>query len=201
MKSIGLTGGIGSGKTLVARMFADLGVPVIDADQIAHALTTPGSTACRRIEETFGSDFFDADGSLDRRRLRNVVFDDPAALQRLEAILHPLIRERIVAAITDLATQRHDYCIVSIPLLIETGMTDLVDHIVVVDVPEHVQIARVIRRDGVSAEEARKILDRQANRTQRLAAADFVIDNSGSIERTRDSVGRLDARLRALITS
>ncbi len=201
MKAIGLTGGIGSGKTLVAQMFADLDVPIIDADRIAHQLTTPGSPACKQIETAFGSDFFHADGALDRRKLRNAVFDDPTALKRLEAILHPMIRQRIGDELEQLGERQHDYCIVSVPLLIETGMTDLVDRIIVIDVPEALQIARVSKRDQVPAEEVRKILDRQASRAQRLATADFIIDNSGSIEHTRNQVERLDARLRALITS
>ena len=198
MRVVSLTGGIGAGKTLVSNLFADLGVPVIDADRIAHELTAIGSPAWRTIKRKFGAGFFLPDGRLDRRKLRDEVFSNPASLKRLEAILHPLIREGIRQAIADadLANRNTAYCIVSIPLLIEADMLDLGDEVVVVDVPEALQIQRVMARDGASREDVEKILDRQATREQRLAIADHVIDNSTAPETTREQVEALDRILR-----
>ena len=191
-----MTGGIGAGKTLVSDLFSDLGVPVIDADQIAHELTTAGNPACSAIEAEFGADFFNADGELDRRKLRQEVFSNPARLQRLEAILHPRIRQRINAEIGRLSKGDAAYCIVAIPLLIEANMLDLVDRLVVVDVPASVQVQRVMERDHISPGDVEKILRQQATREQRLALADHIIDNSGSPEATQSQVVALDRILR-----
>ncbi len=196
MLVIGLTGGIGAGKTLVSDLFSDLGVPVIDADQMAHELTTAGSSACSAIEAEFGADFFLPDGELDRRKLRQEVFSNPARLKRLGAILHPRIRERIKAEISRLRATDSAYCVVAIPLLIEADMLDLVDRLVVVDVPASMQVQRVTERDHVSPRDVEKILRQQATREQRLALADHIIDNSGSPEATRTQVVALDRILR-----
>ncbi|MGB5339847.1 MAG: dephospho-CoA kinase [Gammaproteobacteria bacterium] len=171
---IGLTGGIGSGKSTVAEGFQALGVAVIDADRIAHALVEPGQPALDAIVASFGRDCLTADGHLDRTRMRRRVFTDAAQRQRLEAILHPIIRSKIRDLIREVETA---YCIVVIPLLLETGQTDLVDRILVVDVPEAVQIARVAARDGLSQAEISAIMATQADRASRLAAATDVISN------------------------
>lgn len=196
MLRVGLTGGIGAGKTLVSNYFADLGIPVIDADHIAHALTVAGSPACEAIKAEFGTDFFFANGALDRRKLRQAVFSNPAQLKRLEAILHPRIRERIEAEVGQLREEGTPYCIVAMPLLIEADMLDLVDKLIVVDVPEAMQIQRVIERDQTSPGLVEKILGQQASRDRRLALADHVIDNSASQAATRRQVEALDNALR-----
>ncbi len=198
MLRVGLTGGIGSGKTLVSNLFAELGIPVVDADEISRELTaTPDAAGSRAIRDRFGPDFFLADGQLDRRKLRETVFTEPRRLRELEAILHPLVRNRIGRELDRLEREGHPYCIVSIPLLIEAGMDDLVDRIIVVDAPESLQLERVIKRDASSADETRKILSRQASREARLAHADHVIDNSTTPEATRKQVVALDPQLRS----
>jgi dephospho-CoA kinase len=178
MLVIGLTGGIGSGKTVVSKAFARLGVPVIDTDVLAREAVKPGQPALEDIVAQFGPDCLDADSTLDRGYLRRVVFADPLLRKRLEAILHP----RILQLLSErLATLDAPYCLVVIPLLVETRLTGLVQRILVVDVPEEIQLSRVMARDGVNEEQARRVLAAQANRSQRLAWADDVIDNSGDL--------------------
>jgi dephospho-CoA kinase len=177
MLIIGLTGGIGSGKSTVEELFADLGVPVIDADQAAREVVAPGEPALDAIVTRFGREILNPDGSLDRGRLREYIFEDDAARKELEALLHPPIRARMQAQLEGLDTP---YAILSIPLLIESGRTDTVDRVLVVDVSEQQQTERVCRRDGISEQQARAILAAQVSRQERLAAADDVIDNSGS---------------------
>jgi dephospho-CoA kinase len=176
---IGLTGGIGSGKSTVAGMFQQLGIPVIDADVIAHAMAAPGQPALKEIIRVFGPASVDASGALDRNRLRKLVFSDPAQRRRLEAILHPRIRREIIALTTNIRTP---YCIVVIPLLLETDQRDLVDRILVVDAARDRQIARVVLRNGLSEQEITAIIAAQASRDCRLAAANEVINNEGSVE-------------------
>ncbi len=171
---IGLTGGIGSGKSTVAERFAALGVPVIDADLLARELVTPGQPALDEIIEQFGSDCLQADGSLDRDWLRERVFSDAVAKQRLEAILHPRIRRRMQQLLADI---RDPYCILVIPLLLEAGQTDLVDRVLVVDLPEQEQVRRVLARDRLPRHVILDIMSTQADRQTRLAAADDIIDN------------------------
>jgi len=173
-----LTGGIGSGKTTVAQLFADLGVTVIDADAIAHALTGPGGAAMRAIREAFGTAVIRDDGALDRTRMRTFAFGDPAARARLEAILHPLIRRESEAQV---AAARSRYVLLVIPLLLESGRDphDRCERVLVVDCPEETQIARVTARSGLAREEVERIMSAQVTRQARLAAADDVIDNDG----------------------
>jgi len=173
---VALTGGIGSGKSTVAELFAGLGIPVIDADAVAHALTAPGQPATSEIARSFGPEVLDSTGALDRAALRRMVFDDPAKRRRLEDLLHPAIRSRMVA---EVAAARGPYALLVIPLLFETGQTDLADRILVVDLPEVEQIRRVCLRSRLSETEVRRILDAQVPRALRLARADDVIDNSG----------------------
>jgi dephospho-CoA kinase len=182
---IGLTGGIGSGKSTVAGIFQQLGVPVIDADVIAHAMVAPGQPALEEINKVFGPDSLDASGTLDRNRLRKLVFSDPGQRRRLEAILHPKIRSEIIALITNIPAP---YCIVVIPLLLETNQQDLVDRILVVDAGEDRQIARVTLRNGLPGSEIAAIIAAQASRDARLAAADEVITNDGSLDELADQV-------------
>jgi dephospho-CoA kinase len=171
---VGLTGGIGSGKSTVAEGFSALGVTVIDADRIAHELVEPGKPALDEIIACFGNGCLSADGRLDRTCLRRRVFTDPEQRYRLEAILHPKIRQKIIQLINETQTP---YCVVVIPLLLETRQTDLVDRILVVDASEATQITRVAARDGLSQTEITAIMTTQADRASRLAAATDVIHN------------------------
>ncbi len=198
--TIGLTGGIGSGKSSVAELFGTLGATVIDADAIAHVLTAPGGTAMQAIRAAFGDDFIDAGGALDRAKMRNLAFADPAAKKNLEAILHPLIRaesDRLSA------TASGPYVILMIPLLVESGGAkapgrDRYRRIAVVDCPPEIQVARVMARSGLSEPQVRAIMAAQASREQRLAAADDVIDNAGLAQALRPQVERLHRQYLAL---
>jgi dephospho-CoA kinase len=185
---IGLTGGIGSGKTAVSDRFAQRGVPVIDTDLIARELVEPGQPALAEIANEFGPDCLDNEGRLHRTRLREQVFANPAGRRRLEAILHPRIRAVLQERVAALATP---YCLVVIPLLAETGMTDLVDRVLVVDAPEEEQIRRVMARDRIDVEQARRILAVQARRDQRLALADEIVENSGDLAELDQGVAAL----------
>ena len=176
---VGLTGGIGSGKSLVSDTFAGFSIVVVDTDVIAHELTGPNGAAIEAIRAAFGDDAISAQSSLDRNWMRNRVFNDPAERTRLEAILHPKIgqisRERVAAA-------ESPYTILAVPLLIESGnWKKRVDRVVVVDCPVEIQIERVMKRSKLAREQVQAIINVQASREQRLAAADDVIDNSGSI--------------------
>lgn len=188
MLVVGLTGGIGSGKTTVSRRFAALGVPVIDADLIARELVTPGSAILDQIVRRFGSGVLSDSGELDRSRLRELVFSNQPARRDLEAMLHPAVRQEIERRTARL---RAPYCILVIPLLVETGQLNMVHRVLVVDVPEAAQIGRTSARDRVSHQSVRSILAAQARRAQRLAAADDVIDNSGTREALETQIRRL----------
>ena len=188
---IGLTGGIGSGKSAASAIFSRLGAPVIDADRIAHALVAPGEPALAEIAATFGEDILGSDSELDRDALRRRVFADSGERRRLEAILHPRIRRRIQDFIRD---TRHPYCVVVIPLLLETQQSDLVDRVLVIDIPPETQISRVSDRDGLGREEIQAIIDVQAARETRLAAADDIIDNTGELDALESQVRSLHAR-------
>jgi len=188
MLVVALTGGVGSGKSSVAARLTEFEVPVIDADAISHALTAPGSPVLDLIAETFGTRFIDADGHLDRTAMRALVFAGASARARLESILHP----RIVAEIQGrLARLSAPYAVLEIPLLFETGQTDLADRILVVDLPEVEQIHRVRRRSGLDVAEVRRIIDSQVGRSRRLAGADDIIDNNGDPQALKEQVDRL----------
>jgi dephospho-CoA kinase len=195
MLVIGLTGGIGSGKSTVARLFAAMDIPVIDMDLIARQVVEPGLPALEQITQEFGSDVLDDNGRLDRRRLRELIFDSKEKRRRLEAILHPVIRQETQRQISELDAS---YCIVVIPLLLESQQNSLVDRILVVDVPESLQISRTMKRDDISAEDAQKILAAQIDRDSRLAAADDVIDNSVELSQVRDRLAELDQQYRIM---
>ncbi len=196
---IGVTGGIGSGKTAVADAFARRGVPVADTDAIAHELSAPGGAGQRAVAAAFGPQAVAPDGSLDRRWLRERAFADPAFRARLEGVLHPLIGDETLRRI---ATWTAPYGLVVVPLLLETGrMLRHVDRVLVVDCPEDTQVARVMARSGLAAGEVRAIMGAQATRAQRLARADDVIDNAGPPEAIAPQVDALDRRYRALAAS
>ena len=185
---IALTGGIASGKSAVAEMFAQLGVPVLDTDQIARDVVAPGMPALELLVAEFGPQIIDAQGQLDRARMREQVFADPAQRRRLEAIVHPAIREELARRS---AQAGGEYQIHVIPLLVETGRPDAYDRVLVVDCPESAQIERLLARDATTREQAEKILAAQASRAQRLAAAHDVIENTGTLEDLRRFVQTL----------
>jgi dephospho-CoA kinase len=193
---IGLTGGIGCGKSTAAKIFAELGAAVVDTDEIAHELTGPAGAALAAIRAEFGPDYIAADGALDRARMRQLVFSDAEARQRLEAILHPLIRRESRARI---AAARQPYVILVVPLLLETGAyRDLIKRVLVVDCDEAQQIARATRRSGLSAAEVRAIMTAQVAGPARLAAADDVLRNDADLKRLRRDAEALHAKYLAL---
>jgi len=193
---IGLTGGIGSGKSEVAAAFAALGADVLDADEIAHAISRRGEAGHRAVVESLGASFVGADGELDRAALRRRAFDDPAFRRDLEQLLHPLIAARLEDAIGGLTGP---YGILVVPLLLERGgLRKRVARVLVVDCPEPEQMRRVQLRSGLAADDVRKIMATQLPRADRLAAADDVIDNSGPREALGPQVERLDRRYREL---
>ena len=185
---VGLTGGIGSGKSAAADEFARLGATVVDTDAIAHELTALGGPALPEIARTFGKDFI-RDGKMDRQRMRERVFSDPAARKTLEGLLHPLIREESKRRI---AAAAGPYVVHVVPLLIESpDYRRRVDRVLVVDAPEEAQLARVRARSGLAEDEVRTIIRTQAAREARLAAADDVIDNAGPLDALRNQVAVL----------
>ena len=174
MYVVAVTGGIGSGKTTIANQFAALGIDVVDADVIARDVVEPGAPALAAIATYFGPDVIAPDGQLDRRSLRERVFSDPNAKAWLNALLHPLIRQEMLR---QCAAARSPYCLLVVPLLVENKLAGLANRVLVIDVDEATQIERTCRRDGVSAGQAKAIIAAQASRSERLAAADDVIDN------------------------
>lgn len=176
---VALTGGIGSGKSTVCAYFTELGIPIIDTDQISRSLVIPGTLAFKSIIDHFGLEIVDSKGELKRRELGKIIFAAPKEKQWLESLLHPLIRHRILEQI-DLIDEKIPYLIIDIPLLIEGGWFDIADQILVIDLPESIQIDRVMQRDGRSHNEVLQIIELQADRQTRLAVADMIIDNSSS---------------------
>ena len=189
MLKVGLTGGIASGKSLVAAEFARLGVSVVDADVLSHDLTAPGKAGLKALVEAFGKGILDPEGRLDRSRMRHQVFSKPAQRLKLEAILHPLVTADLKAR---LAVARGPYALAAIPLLVEVPATRaLVDRILVVDCPEEVQFSRLMSRDGENEPEARAIIAAQAPRAARLAAASDILLNAGDKSALMGAVARL----------
>lgn len=189
---IGLTGGIGSGKSAAATLFEEFGAAVVDTDAIAHELTAPGGTAIAPIRAAFGDEVVAPNGALDRAAMRRKVFTDAQAKGRLEAILHPMIRAE---ADRRSAAARAPYVVLVVPLLVESGgYRSRVQRIAVVDCPEAVQVARVMSRSGLSAGEARAIMAAQVGREARLAVADDVIDNGGELAALRPQIEALHRR-------
>lgn len=198
---VGLTGGIASGKSALADRLASLGAALVDTDAIAHALTAPGGVAIEPLRAAFGDAAIGRDGALDRSSMRARVFGDDAARRRLESILHPLIRAHADLAVAQASQDRAPYTVIAVPLLVESGdWRDRCDRVLVVDCTEATQIARACRRPGVDESLARSVLARQATRAQRLAAADDIVFNEGSLEELAMHARRLDAQYRALAT-
>lgn len=198
MLTVGVTGGIGSGKTTVTQTFASLGVPVIDTDEISRSLTAANGPALPELRKAFGDAAFAADGSLDRRRLRTLILHDTQAKRQLESILHPMIERETIRQLARLSSP---YALVVIPLLVETGAYDqMLDRILVVDCGEETQVRRALARGGWEEAEIRAMLAMQAPRQVRLARADDVIDNEGNLHALRAQVALLDQKYRTLAT-
>jgi len=186
---IGLTGGIGSGKSTVATMLAERGAVIIDADQISRELVEPGGEALAALVTEFGPRILQENGSLSRGELAALAFSEPEATARLNAIMHPLIREESARRLRE--APQAPAVVYDMPLLVETGQQDLVDLVVVADVPEEVQLDRAVRLRGLDPVDVRRRMEVQASREVRLAAADVVIDNSGDLAQTQAQVSRL----------
>lgn len=196
MLKIGVTGGLGSGKSTVTQAFARLGVPVIDTDEISRKLTSAGGAALPRLREAFGDAVFDANGTLDRKALRALILDDDAARNRLEAILHPMIYAETVRQLEGTVAP---YVLIVVPLLVETAMYQrLLDRVLVVDSSPELQVARALARGGWDEAEIRSMLTKQASRQARLAVADDVIDNSGTLADLHRQVLALHKKYREL---
>lgn len=192
MLVVGLTGGIASGKSTAARFFRTLGVPVIDADQVARDVVAPGTPGLAAVAGAFGADVLQADGTLDRRRMREIVFADPGERRRLEAILHPLIRDAIRARLGQVQAA---YCVLDAALLIESpALRALVQRVLVIDVPVELQKARLMQRDGMTAAQCEAMLAAQASRERRLEGADDVVDNAGDLTALQHQLESMHAR-------
>lgn len=185
-KVVAVTGGIGSGKTEVCRCFESLGVPVVDLDRIAHDMSVPGSAAMQAVRAAFGDDMFDDAGQLNRRKLRELVFAAPDALDQLNHIMHPAIRNEAVRQIEQLQTP---YVVLAIPLLVESREDwHMIDHVIVVDCDVQTQLARVMQRSQLSEQMAQAIISAQSSREARLALADTVLDNTRSLDDLQENV-------------
>lgn len=195
---IGITGGIGTGKTAVCNLFAELGVETIDADEIAREVVAPDQPALAELVAAFGPSILTTDGNLDRKKLREVVFRDDALRRRLEDILHPRIRAEMSKRLTQ---QIGPYCLLCVPLLLETGESPEVDRVLVVDSAVETQRTRASARDGTSPEEVEHIIRVQMPREQRLAKADDIIDNNGGLEQLEKQVETLHEKYLALSRS
>ena len=196
--AVGLTGGIGSGKTTISDLFAELGVDVIDTDEISRALTGKAQPAVAQIAEQFGPDVVAADGSLNRDRMREIAFSDPEAREKLQRILHPLIRAEVQRR---LAASAKLYALVVVPLLVESRGYDFADRVLVIDCSEEQQIERVMHRSGLSRDQVKAIMATQASRSERLAAADDVINNDGEMADLRSQVEKLHRQYLSLSES
>jgi dephospho-CoA kinase len=193
---IGLTGGIGSGKTAVSALLGGYGAGIIDTDKVSHQITAPGGEAIPLITEAFGADFIDPHGALNRPKMRAVVFDDPSARQALERITHPLIQEETIKQALELAKSGVPYLVFVVPLLIESGFwAKLIDYLVVVDCPEETQIQRVMHRNNMTRSEVEKILKAQTSRNARLTPAHAVIENQGGLDELKPAVLKLHQQL------
>lgn len=196
---VGLTGGIGSGKSAASAMLGELGAAVVDADVIAHELTAPGGAAMAAIRSAFGADAIAADGALDRVAMRRLVFSDAAAKGRLEAILHPLIGAEIRRRSAIGLASGAPYVVLVVPLLVESGVyRKRVARILVVDCAEDTQVARVMARNGMTSEEVRRIMATQATRAARLTAADDTVDNDSDMNNLRTQIEALHRKYLAL---
>jgi len=182
---IGLTGGIGSGKSTACEIFSELGVPIIDADIVARKVVQAGMPALQLIKEKFGEDIITKDGLLDREKARDQIFTNEIDRKKLENILHPVIYERIVHETDNIDSS---YCIISIPLLLETEALEIIDRVLIIDVSEKLQLSRASVRDNASLNNIERIIRTQISRDNRLAAADDIINNEGDIENLRRQI-------------
>lgn len=196
LRVFGLTGGIGSGKSTVAALLRDRGVPVVDADELAREAVAPGSPGLAEVVESFGPEVLDASGALDRKRLAAMVFGDEAARKRLNAITHPIVRQLSQRRFAELDRQGHELAAYDVPLLFEVGLDQVLKPVVVVYASEAAQLERVMRRDGSSAEQARARIRAQLPLADKRARADHVIDNDGSPSELAAQVDSVLARLR-----
>ena len=194
MNIVGLTGGIGSGKSTVARLFGELGVHWVDADDVAREVVEPGTPALARIAEHFGEKILTSEGTLDRAQLRGIVFREPEERVWLESLLHPIIREALIRQLNPENYQLRYVLLVS-PLLLETDQHELVDRIIVIDVPKEIQLERTMARDTNSREQVERIIAAQISREDRLARADEVIDNDRPLDDVTRQVRELHERL------
>lgn len=193
---VGLTGGIGSGKTAVSDELARLGAGIVDTDLIAHQITAPGGAAIPLIQKQFSAEFIDPSGALDRKKMRSLVFADPKARKSLEDITHPLIRHETIKQAQQLLGKKVPYLVFVVPLLIESGnWKHLLDYLVVVDCPEEIQIERVMHRSKLPRNEVEAILKAQINRAERLACADMVIENQGTLDHLKAEVLSLHQKI------
>lgn len=198
MRVIGLTGGIGSGKSTVAQLFREENIPVVDADQISREVTSPGKSAYVDIVRRFGEEFLFPDGRIDRKKLGAVVFAHPEKRSELEAITHPHIRERIREAIKVLASEGHEIAIVEAALIHEKGRQGMVQAVIGLRCEKRLQVERLMSRDGITREEALRMVSAQMDPEEKVRASDYVIDNSGDLAETRTQVRALAAKLRRL---
>jgi len=187
MKVYGLTGGIGSGKTTVRQLFEEEGVPTLDADQIAREVVAKDQPGLAEIERTFGTEYL-VNGELNRAKLRELIFNDATAKQTLEAILHPLIRQRTERYIQQLKKQHPPAIVVEIPLLTETGKPHYIDDVIVLDLVPETQLQRAIARDQLAEKDIRKIIQQQATRAERLAIADIILNTEQPLETLRKDI-------------
>jgi len=194
MKIAGLTGGIGSGKSTVARLFGELGVHWVDADDVAREVVEPGTPALERIAKHFGEQILTSEGTLDRAQLRGIVFEEPEERVWLESLLHPIIRDELIRQLNP-ENYQLPYVLLVSPLLLETDQHELVDRIIVIDVPEETQIQRTMARDTNSREQVERIIAAQISREDRLARADEVIDNDRPLDDVTRQVRELHERL------
>tara|TARA_A200000159_G_scaffold86623_1_gene80203 strand:+ start:25222 stop:25839 length:618 start_codon:yes stop_codon:yes gene_type:complete len=191
---VGLTGGIGSGKSAATDLFKTHGIDVVDADEVARDVVLPGTTGLQSIVERFGDSVLLSDGTLDRAQLRKLVFTDSTAKNWLNSLLHPLIRERMQQLIVESSSA---YCILSVPLLVENKLTTMCNKVVVVDCSESTQLTRAVERDSSDVETIKNIMDAQATREERLNAADYVLDNNSSLLSLEQQVADLHHQLLA----
>lgn len=194
MLRVGLTGGIGSGKTTVSDRFEELGAPVIDTDVLARDVVAPGEPALEQLVDAFGRGILLDDGTLDRAGLRQQAFADPEARRRMEAILHPAIRQRLRARLKALTRRDEPYCVIVVPLLVETDFQEMVDRVLVIEAPRDRRIQWVTARSGMSRDEVEKIMDSQASAGERAQVAHDIVNNDGSLDDLLEKVDRLHAK-------
>ena len=199
MLKIAITGGVGSGKSVVARMFQELGAAVLDADEIAHRVVAVGAPAWEELNQAFGPEFFQEDGELDRHRMAHLVFADPQARQRLNGIVHPFVAREIRERLEDLKSRGVKMVLVEVPLLFEAGLAGGYDRVIVVDADTQEQVQRLQTRDQRDAQEIQGIINAQMPLQDKLDRADFVVNNRGSLPETRGQVEKIWGELQKII--